>query len=484
MAETRIPPAVAYTTYFQHSTPSLADGAFTKEVFTNGAAASNSNITVTYISGWTYAVTLASASFVATAGVYELAVSVTATPSSRWAETFEVTPDAIGASVASFTATPSNGRVMSGGSPLSGAVVTITRPGGALLAQASSNTSGVWGPVIFDANGTYPVQVQKSGYTIATASIVVSGGTATGPGADISLTGATSSSGTTASSLWAYARRMYKDHVGIKADTEIREAVDEALAMIATARDWPWYETVGQITLNAHYQTGTVTVTNGSSAVTLTGGTWPSWAGTFGEILLSDGLWYEVLTRDSGTQVTLTTPWAGTTGSGGAYTLAQMQYALPSDCRKIDSVVRSRFWVWGPEPVSRATLEVAKRTWISGASVAQLWSIERDRLVVWPYPEQAATINVLYSRAPAALTTGTDVADWDSVQIELLRRAIDYQIAARGDCAAGDRQTCLAAYKEVLSRAFDQDRTSQTHRVGLTSGGSPMEQLRYNSRIS
>jgi hypothetical protein len=69
------------------------------------------------------------------------------------------------------------------------------------------------------------------------------------------------------------------------------------------------------------------------------------------------------------------------------------------------------------------------------------------------------------------------------VQIELLRRAIDYQIAARGDCAAGDRQTCLAAYKEVLSRAFDQDRTSQTHRVGLTSGGSPMEQLRYNSRV-
>jgi hypothetical protein len=195
-------------------------------------------------------------------------------------------------------------------------------------------------------------------------------------------------------------------------------------------------------------------------------------------------LWYEVLTRDSDTQVTLTTTWAGTTASGGSYTLAQMQYPLPSDCRKVDSVVRSRFWVWGPEPVSRAVLEVAKRTWISGASVAQMWAIERDRLVVWPYPEQAATVNILYSRAPAALTTGTDVADWDPVQLELLRRAIDYQIAARGDCAAGDRTACFGAYKEALGRNYDQDRTSQSPRVGLTSGGSPMENLRYNSRIT
>ena len=488
-SETLAPPGVALLTSFQYSVPSLASGAFTILVYKDGAAASNANISIAYVADYQYSVTCAANSFVATSGTYDLVIYHTSTPTSRWSQTVRIDPryfSVIGNyanPVALFTAAASNGRITSAGSPLPGATVTVIRPSGAVLLQAVTDANGLWGTVVFDVNGTHTISVQRSGYTVGSATISVSGGVATGPGADMSITATTTASSITASALWAYARRMYKDHVGTKADTEIREAVDEALGLIATHRDWPWYDTVGQVALLPYQTTGTVTVTNGSAVVTLAGATWPTTL-PFAEIMLSDGLWYEVLSRDSGTQITMTAAWKGTTASAQAYTLATMQYTLPADCRKISQVVRSRFWVWGPDPVSRAVLEIAKRTWISGASVDQMWAIERDRLVIWPYPEQAATVNILYQRQPAALISGSDTADWDPNLIELLKRAIDYQIAARGDCVAGDRQTCLAAYREALARMVDQDRTSQSPRIGFTSGTSPLDSLRYSSRIT
>lgn len=483
------PPGVALLTSFQYSVPSLASGAFTILVYKDGAAASNANISIAYVSDYQYQVTCAANSFVATAGTYDLVIYHTSTPTARWSQTFRVDSryfSVVGNyanPVATFTAAASNGRVTSAGSPLAGATVTVLRPNSTILLQAITDSNGLWGTAVFDINGTHTVNVQRSGYTVGSATIIISGGAATGPGTDIAVTATTTTTSITASSLWAYARRMYKDHVGTKADTEIREAVDEALGQVATARNWPWYETVGQVSLIPYQTTGTVTVTNGSAVVTLAGATWPTTL-SFAEIMLPDGLWYEVQSRDSGTQITLTTTWQGATASSQAYTLATMQYTLPADCRKIEQVVRSRFWVWGPDPVSRSTLEIAKRTWISGATVEQMWAIERDRLVVWPYPEQAATVNILYLRRPAALTSGSDNADWDPNLIELLNRAIDYQISARGECVAGDRSTCLAAYREALARMVDQDRTSQSPRVGFTSGVSPLDSLRYNSRIT
>ena len=489
MASELAPPGVAFLTSFQYSVPSLTSGAFTIIVYKDGAVSSNANVSIAYVSDYEYAVTCAANSFVATAGSYDLVIYHTSTPTSRWSQTIRVDSryfSVVGNyanPVATFTAVASNGRVTSSGSPISGATVTVLRPNSTILLQAITDSNGLWGTAVFDIAGTHTVNVQRSGYTVGSATIIISGGAATGPGTDVSISATTTTTSITASSLWAYARRMYKDHVGTKADTEIREAVDEALNQVATARTWPWYETVGQVALLPYQVSGTVTLTYGSAVVTLAGATWPATL-PYAEIMLPDGLWYEVLTRDSTTQITLTTTWQGTTASAQTYTLATMQYPLPADCRKIDQVVRSRFWVWGPDPVSRSTLEISKRTWISGATVDQLWAIERDRLVVWPYPQQGATINILYTRKPAALVSGSDTADWDPNLLELLYRAIDYQIAARGDCAAGDRQTCLAAYRESLARLVDQDRTSQSPRIGFASGLSPLDSLRYTSRIT
>jgi hypothetical protein len=486
------PVGVAITDSFQYSVASVADGSFTKLVYKNGSVVANTGITVTYVSDWEYKIDInGSTGFPATAGVYDLVVYVTAAPTNRWIATYDITPayyqvqGGFNQPVATFTAAASNLRVMSGGSPLSGATVTVLRPSGSVLLQAVTDTNGLWGSIAMDVAGVYTVVAQKSNYTAGQGTITVSGSSATGSGADLSLTGTSTSSGVTASSLWAYARRQYQDHVGTKADTEIREAVDDALYLIAS-QPMPdsWYQTLGTVTLNGAYQTGTVAITNGSTTVTLSSGTWPTWAGTNAEILLTDGLWYRVATRDSTTQITLTSAFQGNTGTGLTYTLAQMQIVLPSDCRKISEVIRTQYWIWGPDPVSRALLEMNKQTWVLGSSGVSLWSVERDRMVIWPYSTTTSAINLLYFRAPAKLVSDTDTADWDPLRLEVLERAIDYAVSARGTCVAGDRKTCMAAFEEAYSRAAQQDRTSTTARVGLGGVGSSLDNMRYNARIT
>lgn len=83
----------------------------------------------------------------------------------------------------------------------------------------------------------------------------------------------------------------------------------------------------------ADYTTGTVTITNGATAVTGTSTVWTS-ASHKGMWLAvtdgSDGNWYEVDTVVSNTSLTLLTPYAGPTVSAAAYKLGQL-FNLPGE---------------------------------------------------------------------------------------------------------------------------------------------------------
>lgn len=88
---------------------------------------------------------------------------------------------------------------------------------------------------------------------------------------------------------------------------------------------WSWLRPTETLTTSEPYSTGTVTIVSG--VVTLSGGTFPSWAAD-GEMLI-DGVIYTVDTRDSGTQVTLE-DLTVTAAAGTEYVLEQFRYDLPS----------------------------------------------------------------------------------------------------------------------------------------------------------
>ncbi len=460
--------------YFDYPTASLTTSDFTISVDKDGVAASNSGITITYIAGQRYCVTVAAGAFPATAGNYNLTIYRTSVPSDRWTLIARVTSDGTAAGTsgsATFTSTTSNGRVVDGSSAaVANATVYIQAPSGATYATLLTDANGNWGPVFFNTNGTYAITVQKSGYSVGGGSITVSGTTATGPGTDIQITVVSASGSTTLSQLLAYARRMYRDRTGTKTDTELTQAVNEALLWIATEHLWPWFHTTGRINIKATYTTGTLALTNGSATVTLTGGVFPSWAAD-GDIYFN-GMYHPVYSRDSNTQVTLVNAWQEASQSSASYVLAQTDYDLPSDCMRLDKITSSTDWVWGPDPVSRYMLEDARSRWrITSQQPPRMWAIIKNQVVVWPMPSADKMVNILYFRRPGVLVSASDVADWDDNLISLLHRSIDYQVSLRGDCVAGSKDECYKILREDLQRAISQDRTAPTRRPGLATSG-------------
>ena len=431
--------------YFDYAVTGLSDSDFTVEIAKDGVNQADAGTTITNVNSDKryYFEGNAGTSFVAVSGTYDITVYRTAIPADRWQTTVVVNTLGLptGTSgAASFTSTTADGRVTDGSSPLENASVFIFRSNGVLLTSDTTDSNGNWGPIQFDANGTYTLSVQLSGYSVGSGSVVVSGSSATGPGADIALSGSPSSGSMTATSLWAYARRMFNSRNGTAADAEIEGSVDDALAMLCSARDWPWLFTTGRINFKGAYSTGTVTVTEGSAVCTLAVGTWPSWVAS-GEVYIA-GQWHPVTSRDSNSQITLANAWASpsTDGSGLAYIAAQYQYTMPTDCRTVVHVITQNGWLWGPIAVSRWMIDVAKLG-TTGAGVGTngvyMHAVEKNRMVVWPYPSTDLMVNVLYIKKPASLTSGPQTADWDDNQLEVLHRAIDYQVSLRGECVAG-----------------------------------------------
>jgi hypothetical protein len=83
---------------------------------------------------------------------------------------------------------------------------------------------------------------------------------------------------------------------------------------------------LGTLELHAAYTTGTIS--SSSTTVTLTTGTWPSWAAS-GE-LWADDVWHTIASRSSDSQIVLDT--APTTAfSSDTFSLQHREYALPDD---------------------------------------------------------------------------------------------------------------------------------------------------------
>lgn len=94
------------------------------------------------------------------------------------------------------------------------------------------------------------------------------------------------------------------------------------------AHQWNFLRPWAQITTNKPYSTGTISVTN--STVTLSGGTFPTWA-TDGWLVYG-GKYFEVSARGSGTSLTIVnSPGDNNASAGTAYQLLQYRASLATD---------------------------------------------------------------------------------------------------------------------------------------------------------
>lgn len=467
----------SYQDYILYPEAGLVNGDWTKQVAKNGVSqAATFTIADVNNDGRYYVSDNGATGFPAATGVYLLSAYKTALPLDKRDVTVIVNSNGLPSGTmgfVSFTAVANNGRIEDdGGTPLEDATVTITRPGGAVYTQLTTDSNGLWGPVYFDETGVFTATAEKPGYTSVNFTITVTALTATGPGTDIALTAISSASSTTLASLIGYARRMFVDRQGAQATLIITEAINEALKHLCGQRDWPWLYTTGRLDITGAYGTGTISVTNGSPTVTLLNGTFPAWAAS-GDLFIN-GTWTQVQARDDDTTLTMVDDWFGTSLTDTGYVLAQYRFDLPDNCRTIVNVANQQGWLWGSEPVSRLEIEQMRITAYQ-ASYVPKHAVERNQICIWPYSNTDLMVNLLYLRVPATLVGGSDVADWDSNLLELLYRAIDYHLSIRGECVAGDQKKTFEAYQDAFKRAIMNDKTTRPRGVGfgISTGRNP-----------
>lgn len=400
-----------------------------------------------------------------TAGKYIVTVFLTANTDYRFEQTVLVTAngDFDGTSgAARFTATSGDGRITDGTNPLTGATVRLLNSANTVLASLSVTSGGLWGPVFLDA--TITVVAQQSGYSVNNSnSVTVAGSVATGPLQDIALTAVTSASTILNSDLTAYARVQTRDSTGTKSDTVLQQAVNNAIAWIATAKFWEYYKTYGDLTLREPYSTGTLTLTNASTTVTLASGTWPTWAAS-GKLKIG-GKVYRVVTRSSNAVVLLSAAWAEDSEAGTSYTLFQDEYALATDCLKFGRPLPGQGWGWGGAPASFESVLEAQNNFIYGQQYPSMFAVHASgnsaKLILYPYPSSSEDILLpyWYYRKPAILVAGNDTVDMDPLHLELAQRSIDYQVAMRFEsCVAGTPEVCFKRLMECFQRYSTNDK--------------------------
>jgi hypothetical protein len=121
-----------------------------------------------------------------------------------------------------------------------------------------------------------------------------------------------------------------------------RAAVQKAYRELPSKHSWNYFTRQRLLQTVASYDTGTIAFdfTGGASErlVTLTTGTWPSWA-AYGRIIIDD-VHYEVATRESDTLITLseTSNPGADVAAGATYTLYRNAYPLPSNFKRIVSI--------------------------------------------------------------------------------------------------------------------------------------------------
>lgn len=130
----------------------------------------------------------------------------------------------------------------------------------------------------------------------------------------------------------------FGEHIGMlisqypQCESHTAESITwQAIIQVYSEHPWKFCIKEGRIVTEPSYATGTIQVTNGSTAIVLTGGTWdPAWTNRRINIA-GQSETYDMAAILSGSG-TLLQPWAGAGNAAATYTMYRDVYSLPADC--------------------------------------------------------------------------------------------------------------------------------------------------------
>jgi hypothetical protein len=389
-------------------------------------------------------------------GIYEVVVYETATPANRFSFTIKVTNDGTFSGATSnivWTASSGDGRVTDGATALPNATLRLLSGTNIVLQESLTDEAGI-ASLLLDDDSTYNLYATKSGYVstrLASALIVSSGVVISSPGVDLELVAdSTSSESITFADLIAYARRQKANASSEQSTTEIKESINEALLWLSGEYPWPHLCQEYQLCVFQPYTDGTISISSGSAVVlALSSVTFPSWSGD--ALLRVKDVFLAVSARDSDTQLTLAETWDAESFSGESYVLYRCEYDKPASLLGIQRFLDSTTTFTPVSDVTMAEKRVSRHA-VSRSGFD--YNLSNSKIKIWPCPTKTKVFKYIGNRRPTALVHDDDIADWDPTLLPLLRRAIDWQLAIRGLCKAGDVDKTFATLHQAVENAW------------------------------
>lgn len=233
-----------------------------------------------------------------------------------------------------------------------------------------------------------------------------------------------------------------------------RRAAQQAVTILPTRHPWNWYRTALTFTLDADYGTGTIAVNASTREVTLTSGTWPTWA-AYG-VLCVGGLAYEVASRTSSTVIVLSSNSspASNVASGTSYTLKRYGYLLPANFSSVRSVMAQP----SGTALRQAVNNQPPQQWVADASGLQFGIAQDPRtngrqvLYVGRAVDRTGLVQVLYQRTILPLR----YEQWD-----------DGVVAVAGTAVTGTNTKFRSDMAGMVFRAAADDSANPTNLYGL-----------------
>jgi hypothetical protein len=280
---------------------------------------------------------------------------------------------------------------------------------------------------------------------------------------------------------WGQIRLLIsQDAKGVSLDA-IDQKINARYAAILGMRDWKGLEGNATLQTMDAYRTGTIAVTQGSTAVVGTGTTWLN--GYSGWQLLIGGsrAWYTATVVD-GQHITLDRPYESQSDTAASYSLINAIMQLPDDCRHL-RVIRSP--ATGLQMTEMTSLEFAQEVGFAICEgVAQAYIPQPDgvnssdgdtvkQILLYPLPLWARGYQIVYERLGIGFdgtTTGTGPFDFvsghaiiagakmdlkcysNALELQGLMNEWDTQISAMHHVENGERKPLPLKLADVYTR--------------------------------
>lgn len=267
---------------------------------------------------------------------------------------------------------------------------------------------------------------------------------------------------------------------------------NDDLLLIATWVNQRWKEVAnhntlrelrrtGELNTQGVYSTGTVSVTRGSHTVSGTGTGWTN--ALIGQYFRTRAVWHRIIAVPSATTLTLASEFSDVTVSDGGYKIAQREYRLAPNIRKLSPV-----WVHMRlrrplQLVSREGIDMMIPSRYSTNDVPQYVNeVEPDvdgvkRVEIYPYTNSVELIGYVYWREPYdlglhdQLPAFIDIESFrEGVMVDVMRHKM-FMLMEDGKERASELMR--NEYQAAMTR------WQNTHRVRVLSQDDALDDLEF-----